>query len=172
MSHALEIQSIHDAQDVTRLATLAHTIWNEYFPPLIGQAQVDYMVERFQSVTAITQQITEGYEYYLLVLEGQAAGYVCIKPEHDQRLFLSKLYILGRHRGRGLARRALAFIENRARESACTAVHLTCNKGNTAAISAYERLGFVHTGTVIMDIGQGFVMDDVTMEKPVSPDAD
>jgi GNAT superfamily N-acetyltransferase len=169
MSHALEIQPIHDPQGVTRLAKLAHAIWNEYFPPLIGQAQVDYMVERFQSAPAITRQITEGYEYYLLVNEGQAAGYVCIKPEHDRRLFLSKLYVQDRYRGRGLARRALAFIENRARESACTAVHLTCNRGNHAAIAAYERLGFVHTGTVVMDIGHGFVMDDVTMEKPVSP---
>lgn len=169
MSAVLEIKPVARQDEIDLLAQLAQAIWNEHFPAIIGQAQVDYMVERFQSVPAMTRQLAEGYEYYLLVNEGDVTGYLCVRPEHDQRLFLSKLYIQATHRGRGLARQALAFIENRARECSCTAVHLTCNQGNTTAIRAYERLGFKHTGAVVMDIGQGFVMDDVTMEKKVIP---
>lgn len=169
MSLALAFQPVHSKQDIARVAALAHAIWNEHFPAIIGQAQVDYMVEHFQSVDAITQQITEGYEYYLIVTDENAAGYIGLEVGDDQRLFLSKFYMQASYRGRGLARQALTFIEDRTRACSCTAVHLTCNKENTTAIHAYERLGFKHTGTVVMDIGLGFVMDDVTMEKRVTP---
>ena len=40
--------AISNDDDIKNLADLAHTIWNEYFPPIIGQAQVDYMVEKGQ----------------------------------------------------------------------------------------------------------------------------
>lgn len=161
--------SVDDAQTVARVAELAATIWNEHFPPIIGQAQVDYMVERFQSIPAITRQVAEGYAYTLIRSGDQDAGYLCIKPEDDGRLFLSKLYIQARCRGRGLARQALEFADQRARDHGCSWVHLTCNRNNTSAIQAYERMGFRHTGTVVMDIGNGFVMDDVTMERAVAP---
>lgn len=170
MPLALAFQSIHGKQDIARVAALAHAIWNEHFPAIIGQAQVDYMVEQFQSVNAIARQIAEGYEYYLIVADENTAGYIGLEVGDDQRLFLSKFYMQASYRGRGLARQALTFIEDRARACSCAAVHLTCNRDNSAAIRAYERLGFVHTGTVVMDIGHGFVMDDVTMEKQVTPE--
>jgi hypothetical protein len=41
---------------------------------------------------------------------------------------------------------------------------LTVNRFNRQAIAAYERRGFQMMGTVVKDIGDGFVMDDYRME--------
>ena len=38
---------------------------------------------------------------------------------------------------------------------------------NIGAISAYEKLGFRKVGSLVQDIGSGFVMDDFAMEKGV-----
>lgn len=165
----LIFQPVSEGSQIERTAKLAHRIWNEHFPPIIGQAQVNYMVEKFQSVTAITQQLQEGYTYFLLSCHQQDVGYLALRRDPDHRLFLSKLYIRADQRGQGFARQALVFVETQARDQSCTHVHLTCNKRNTSAIAAYEHLGFQHTAPVVMDIGAGFVMDDVTMEKRVHP---
>lgn len=42
------------------------------------------------------------------------------------------------------------------------------NKGNALGIRAYEGTGFKAIEAVVNDIGQGFVMDDYIMEKPVT----
>jgi diamine N-acetyltransferase len=42
---------------------------------------------------------------------------------------------------------------------------LTVNKNNTGAISVYEKIGFRNVGSLVQDIGSGFVMDDYAMEK-------
>ena len=51
--------------EIQNIATLAEEIWNQHFVPIIGKAQVDYMVEKFQSYPALKSQIeNDGYEYY------------------------------------------------------------------------------------------------------------
>ncbi len=52
------------------MAALAHEIWYEYYVPLIGRAQVDYMVARFQNAAAMQAQIDQGYEYFLVQTAG------------------------------------------------------------------------------------------------------
>jgi hypothetical protein len=38
---------------IVEVAPMAHEVWNEHYVPLIGQAQVDYMVAKFQSAEAM-----------------------------------------------------------------------------------------------------------------------
>jgi ribosomal protein S18 acetylase RimI-like enzyme len=58
-------------------------------------------------------------------------------------------------------------METLAREGGLRKIVLTVNKNNTNAIRAYERIGFKKTGSLVQDIGSGFVMDDYAMEKTV-----
>lgn len=151
------------------MARLAHEIWYEYYVSLIGRAQVDYMMERFQSVPAMQAQLAEGYEYFLIERGTQAGyapiGYLAVRPDlSEQALFLSKLYVLAAERGTGAGRQALTFVETLARERGLQRVWLTVNKGNPARL-VYERLGYATTAAIVMDIGGGFVMDDYRMEK-------
>lgn len=144
--------------------TLATEIWNEYYIPIIGKPQVDYMLEKFQSKPVMKEQIKNGYTYFLVEEEGRNVGYIGIQLKKDE-LFLSKLYIKSCERGRGFARKALRFLEELAKEKGLNKISLTVYKRNVKSIAAYEKMGFKNLGSIVMEIGGGFIMDDFKMEK-------
>ena len=160
----IDIKPVSDENRIGMVERLAFEIWNQHFIPIIGKAQVDYMLAKFQSKAAIAEQIANGYLYYLFVNGDQHIGYMAVQPQ-DERLFLSKLYLLSSERGKGYGRRAISFLEKLAVEKGVGKISLTVNRHNADTISAYERLGFQNVGTVVQDIGGGFVMDDYRMEK-------
>ncbi len=123
------------------------------------------MVEKFQSVDAMTEQIEkQGYTYLSVCDDEELCGYIGIKPESDDRLFLSKLYLRNDKRGRGTASAMLNYVFEEARKIGKKRVYLTVNKHNDHAIEVYKKIGFVVTDTAVTDIGGGYVMDDYIME--------
>lgn len=165
---ALRFAPVLTRDQLAHVAQIAREIWYEYYVPLIGRAQVDYMIERFQSVTAMQSQLEEGYEYFLIErsrAEASCLGYLAIRGDQGEKaLFLSKLYVAAAVRGTGAGRQALTFVETLARERGLQRVWLTVNKGNPSRF-IYERLGYATTAAMVADIGGGFVMDDYRMEK-------
>lgn len=171
-SAPVRLVPVTSAKQVADIARMAHEVWNEYYVPLIGQAQVDYMVAKFQSAEAMQAQIDSGHEYFQIEQAGGKVGYAAIRHDvAEARVFISKLYLLASYRKSGAGRKTLALIEQIARERAATHLWLTVNKGN-ASVHAYERLGFRIVEALVMDIGGGFVMDDYKMEKAVHPRAE
>jgi RimJ/RimL family protein N-acetyltransferase len=153
--------------DLVRLESLACEIWREHYPPIIGSAQVEYMLEKFQSQAAMAAQMRTGVEYYLFRDQtDQAFGYMALQPQPTE-LFLSKLYVSAARRGEGHARQALAYACLRARALSLPRVTLTVNKRNLAALAAYAKLGFSQTGEMVTDIGHGYFMDDYRLEKMI-----
>ncbi|MCW8851443.1 MAG: GNAT family N-acetyltransferase [Gammaproteobacteria bacterium] len=160
------IEAVTTKQQIEIVATLADEIWREHFTSIIGRAQVDYMLEEFQSERAICEQVRNGFLYYLIKSNNSDVGYFGVQPKGDY-LLLSKFYIRSAERGKGLGRKALMFIENLAVEKGVARVTLTVNKYNSDTIEAYKKLGFQITGSMVQDIGNGFVMDDYRMEKAI-----
>ena len=56
--------------------------------------------------------------------------------------FLDELYVEEKYRGRGIGRRTMEFVEERARELGVKALHLEATQGNDAAIELYRRAGY------------------------------
>jgi len=56
----MNIEEVSTEAQIETVARLAHEIWNQHFVPIIGKAQVDYMVEKFQSKRAISQKAGKG----------------------------------------------------------------------------------------------------------------
>ena len=54
---ALTFHLVESEEDLQRTARVAHDIWFEYWPALIGQAQTEYMVKNMQSYAAIVNDI-------------------------------------------------------------------------------------------------------------------
>ena len=163
-----DFQVVATETDVAEVARLADVIWREHYVPIIGQAQVDYMVSHFQSAQAIAGQVANGYEYYLIIYQGQSAGYAAAVADLDtSSLLLSKIYIEKSMRGHGLGKNALEFIEDLCRQRVIGTIWLTVNKNNIGSIAWYERVGFINAGPIVQDIGGGFVMDDFKMEKKI-----
>lgn len=149
--------------DLTAIANLADIIWREHYTPIIGPEQVEYMLAKFQSVSAMSQQLSEGVDYYSLWLDDLLIGYLSFYTEGDV-LFLSKIYVLSQLRGQGIGQQAVEFVKQQAQSKGLERIQLTVNKYNTGSITAYERMGFKKTEEIVMDIGGGFVMDDYVME--------
>lgn len=160
----IRFSKVSDQEGLKSVENLARMIWEEHYTPIIGSDQVEYMLQNFQSCSAMEQQIMEGMEYYLIELGDGPAGYLAFKI-NEEELFLSKIYVLEEKRGKGIGRKAMEFIENEARDQRRQFISLTVNKNNRASIRAYERMGFANIGAVETDIGSGFIMDDYVMRK-------
>lgn len=152
--------------EVPQLAALAKEIWVQHFTPIIGSAQVAYMLEKFQSEKPMTEQMNGVYSYYWFMKNGAPVGYICFKPENG-KMFLSKLYLRQNERGNGYATKAIEFLSDYCKEQKLSSIWLTVNRHNDNTVAVYKHLGFVTTREQAADIGNGFVMDDYIMEKTV-----
>ena len=150
--------------DIKEFAELTTEIWHEYWTCILSNEQIDYMVDKFQSENAITNQINnENYTYFYIVYDKQKAGYIGLSNKQDY-LFLSKLYLKKEYRHKGLGKEAFDFIKQFAENNGYNKIQLTVNKYNENTINAYNKWGFKTVDSVITDIGNGFVMDDYIME--------
>lgn len=164
----IRINTVQSKHAIAEVARLAREIWLEHYVPIIGHAQVDYMLDMFQSPDAIARQQDAGYQYYLAVEDEQPVGYFSLAPDKSgDMLMLSKLYLKRSARDKGIGRTMLDAAENLARRQGFRKLWLTVNKHNQSAIAWYIRMGFSHAGPTVQDIGGGFIMDDYRMEKPI-----
>ncbi len=154
---------VETEKQITQLAAIADKVWHEYFPCIITDEQIDYMVDKFQSKRAVTGQIAEGYEYFFLELNGIYIGYTGVHPE-SKKLFLSKLYVLKSYRGKGYSTRAFEFLTGLCDAYSLESIYLTVNRRNNHSIDVYKHWGFDIVREEVTDIGQGYVMDDYIME--------
>jgi ribosomal protein S18 acetylase RimI-like enzyme len=185
---SLKFVEVTTDSQIKQLAHLAHEIWFGYWPGLIGREQTAYMVEKFQSEPAIRRDLAENdYTYWFLYdvddteTDGEAAGETPLSdsqivgftgghPDIDtNRFFISKIYLLPEARGRGFCSRVIEHYVALCKNRGFDAMYLTVNKGNELGLRAYRGNGFYVADEVVLDIGDGFVMDDYIMQKDVTP---
>lgn len=160
----MEIQECNSPQQIEALAICAKEIWNEYFISIITQTQIDYMVEKFQSNTALTKAIYKDHYTYYMICDRDIPVAYCGVQVQNKRLFLSKLYVKKAYRKQGLSSLLLDTCLKYAKEHHCDTIYLTCNKYNDNSLSIYKHKGFTITDAQENDIGNGFIMDDYILE--------
>lgn len=166
MAHAKsDIHHVTSDEQIEQVISLAREIWTEHYTSIIGIEQVNYMLDKFQSNSVIKQQIDEGLHYFLLGND-IPIGYLALKVESPD-LFVSKIYLLASFRNQGYGKLLMQFTENFGQENNCTQLKLTVNKYNLTTIQAYKKLGFTQKREVVFDIGNGYIMDDYEMVKPI-----
>ncbi len=161
----MEIIKVQNDDQLSITAKLADEIWRQHFHGIISVAQIDYMLDKFQSFAAMQGQIAkENYNYFLIKDDnGVFQGYFAVAP-NDKHLFLSKIYIRKDSRGKGYAGKSIDFMKDFAKELSLPSIVLTVNKDNGSAIAAYKKIGFKVIDEVKKDIDNGFFMDDYIME--------
>ena len=165
----LKIEPITSKVVLEQVVFIAHEIWVDHYLPIIGQAQVDYMLDKFQSSDAIVEDQRAGYEYFSIESDDKLVGYFSYVNEREhQSVFLSKIYIHNSVRGTGVGAKAMGYILARCREYGAKVLSLTVNKKNEKSIVWYRKQGFSIVEAVVADIGGGFFMDDYKMAKMLS----
>jgi ribosomal protein S18 acetylase RimI-like enzyme len=75
------------------------------------------------------------------------AGYIVLTlgysfEYHGRDAFVDELYVESQYRRRGIARQALQFVEEQAREMEVQAIHLEVDHGNDPALELYRGSGY------------------------------
>ncbi len=157
---------VKDKNSVNIIESLAREIWTEHYIPIVGKEKVKYVLEKFQSAKAVSAQIKEGAKYFLIKQEESSIGYFSYVLTENS-LFLSKIYILVSYRGMGIGKKVFEFLEKTAKENKLSEITLIVNRNNKNSIAVYEKNGFVISGSIINDLGNGFFMDDYEMRKSI-----
>ncbi|MGI6725581.1 MAG: GNAT family N-acetyltransferase [Christensenellales bacterium] len=147
-----------DESHIMEMSEMATGILREHYDPIVGKAQNDYMLKKFQAADAIRSQLEQGYRYYFASENGRRIGFLAFYPK-TCCMYLSKLYLYKAERGKGYSRKMLDFVILKAREEGLAAIELNVNKRNSAVL-VYEKLGFKIIRSEKNDIGQGYYMDD------------
>ncbi len=161
----LVFESVSTPETIQTVAQLAIPIWREQFTPIIGQAQVAYMLEAWQSPSAIEQQIQEGTQYFLVREPQEYIGYLAWIPHIDQTGKISKFYLLHTYHGCGYAVRMMQFLESLAIDANVKSLWLQVNRHNHRAIAFYKKCGFQRVRDRLEEIAPGYFIDDHVMEK-------
>lgn len=153
------------------LSALAHVIWHQHYTPIIGQAQVEYMLAGGYSETALKAQLDAGTRFTLARRGERFVGFAAVSPDPETptTAWLDKLYVHIEARNLGLGRRLVERAAAQAGAFGAATLRLRVNRDNQQSIRAYERIGFAVEREDIKDIGQGYVMDDYIMVAAIPP---
>lgn len=157
--------------DLPLIRHLAQQIWPSTFKGILSEQQIDYMLEMMYSLDALKSQIQDKNHIFLLAREkerGHYLGFVSYETGYQgtPTTKIHKIYLLPASQGKGIGRQLLNEVTEAARVAGNTVLSLNVNCHNTA-IRFYKKMGFRHVKSEKIDIGQGYVMDDFVMEKPL-----
>ncbi|WP_406824546.1 N-acetyltransferase family protein [Pedobacter sp. KACC 23697] len=152
-------------EDIEVIRDIAVATWPSTYMDIIGQAQIDYMLEKMYSKGELLKQLMEGH-IFLIAEEGETqfgfAGYSIIG--HEERVYkLHKLYVLPSAHGKGVGKILINEVFNQVKNAGGSALQLNVNKHNKAK-DFYLKGGFTIKESVKLDIGEGYFMDDYVME--------
>ena len=159
-------QLIHVAQaglpELPCIQQLAETTWKACYPGVISEGQIRYMLDRGYSLEALQKEITQDrVQFVLAQADGEPAGFGSHGPtDTEGEAKLHKLYVHPDQQRRGIGARIVDYISKQLRTEGHHTLTLAVNKRNTQAIEAYHKYGFTHRASVVVDIGNGYVMDD------------
>lgn len=144
------------------IQSLAEAIWHEHYVPIIGMAQVEYMLAKFYNTAAMITQQSEGQQFWLITENAAPIGFLGITPQGgDGSYFLNKFYILPTAQGKGIGQKVFDLIVSQYAD--LRNIRLQVNRKNYKPINFYFKLGFKIEKLAVFEIGEGYVMDDFIM---------
>lgn len=154
--------------DITAIRQVALACWPIAYREIISAEQISYMLDLMYSEESLRRQIeTEGHHFFLALVNGQCVGYASIGRVGADRSKLHKLYVLPETKGTGVGGLLIRHVIELVTAGGDKHLILQVNRRNPA-VSFYRHHGFEVTEETILDIGNGFVMDDFIMEKPLT----
>lgn len=154
-----------NSKHIPIIIDLTKKIWPVAYGEILSKAQLDYMIDKFYSETALRELMQKGHIFYLAQDDnGKEVGFVSYEINSEpSKAKIHKIYVLPETQGTGLGRQFFELVKEKAIENHQSAIFLNVNKYNNA-IHFYTKLGFTKVKDEVIDIGNGYVMDDYVME--------
>lgn len=153
-------------EELSKVKEIAHQTWPSTFGAILSAEQIAYMLNWMYDLPLLESQVEEGHTFLLAEEQGTAIGFAGFELFYKEgmKAKLHKLYLLPSSHGKGTGKALLQEVANRARAAGQQSLTLNVNKDNQKAIDFYGSQGFVETYKEVIDIGNGYVMDDAVME--------
>ncbi|MFD2201272.1 GNAT family N-acetyltransferase [Shivajiella indica] len=155
-------------EDLIQVRSIALQTWPKTFSNILTLDQIEYMLNWMYSPKALESQVLEKQHVFLLAKEeGKYLGFCSyeVHSKEGMKTKIHKIYILPETQGKGVGKKLIGQVEQIAKANGDKYLFLNVNKYNQSAIDFYGHLGFYEAYREVIDIGNGFVMDDVVMEK-------
>ncbi len=153
------------ANQLPIIIELTKKIWPVAYGTILSKAQLDFMIQKFYNETALQELMQKGHVFYLAQDEKENyVGFVSYEINSvPDKTKIHKIYVLPETQGTGLGRQFFELVKEQSKENNQKAIFLNVNKYNNA-LHFYTKLGFSIVNDEVIDIGEGYVMDDYVME--------
>ena len=149
--------------DFAAIRAVVHEVWPIAYREMITPEQITYMLEWMYSNESLSKQVTEEECVFLLYeSNGTVLGFASFSEIEPSLFKLHKLYVYTRCQGKGIGKALLDEVKKSAVQRGGKAIELQVNKKNIAQ-HFYLKQGFSIDRELVLDIGEGFVMDDYVM---------
>lgn len=153
-------------EELSKVQSIAHRTWPSTFANILSPEQIEYMLNWMYSLEMLESQFEKGHTFLLAEENGLELGFAGfeLNVADGPKAKLHKIYLLPSSQGKGVGKALIFEVADRSRIAGQKSLLLNVNKYNQKAIDFYLRIGFQEIYKEVIDIGNGFVMDDVVME--------
>lgn len=153
--------------DLNTIQEIAYKSWPDTYGAILSQDQIDYMLDLWYAKDVLIDAMTNKKHFFLLAFEGTVClGFASYEHNYLNKKItrLHKIYLLPEAQGKGVGKLLLAAVENLAQRNDSDFITLNVNKFNKA-LAFYQKIGFEITDEYDTEIGNGYLMEDYSMQK-------
>ncbi len=151
--------------DLPTIHRLAHEIWPSAYLEILGEAQLNYMLEKMYSLPSLEHQLSVLNHHFILATENEIpVGFASYSPhENKDSYHLNKIYVLPNQQGKNIGKQMLNYVISEIKKTCASSLQLNVNRYNKA-LQFYQKLGFKIIRKEDNDIGSGYFMNDYVLE--------
>jgi N-acetylglutamate synthase-like GNAT family acetyltransferase len=157
-----------DNSDIQVIQQIAEKTWRPTYGHILTEEQTLYMLDLMYSTDVLEKQMSGTIEFYLAINNQETIGYFSIEVIEPGKMKLHKIYLDPDQKSKGAGSQIMEFIKQIALKSGVELIELNVNKYNSA-VQFYEKMGFNRAKEMVLDIGNGYVMDDYVMQLTLAP---
>jgi N-acetylglutamate synthase-like GNAT family acetyltransferase len=146
-------------EDIPLIQEIAEEAWRPTYSHILSEEQTQYMIPMMYASEVLQNQIEI---FSILEIDGKGMGYCAYEQTSKNEAKLHKLYLRPSLKQKGAGSFIIEQICDRARFMELSSIYLNVNKHNSA-VEFYLKKGFIKDREMVLDIGNGYVMDDYVM---------
>jgi GNAT superfamily N-acetyltransferase len=143
---------------------IAFQTWPDTFKEILTSEQISYMLNWMYAIDLLKHQMQTSHSFCVAEYDKKPIGFIGIELNHPAQgtAKIHKIYMLPSHQGKGIGKKLMHYSFEFAKQHGMSVILLNVNRFNKA-VNFYEQLGFFIDREEVIDIGNGYVMDDYVM---------
>lgn len=155
--------------DIGKIQTIAKITWPVAYGEILSKAQLDYMLETMYSDEVLKDNLINKEHHFILACENDIClGFASFEHNYLNKEVtrIHKLYILPDVQGKGIGKKLVDAVVEKAQKKHSISLSLNVNRFNKA-VSFYKKMGFDIISEEDIEIGKGYLMEDYKMEMKI-----